>query len=86
MNSLEKENLLVHEQHLLERETIQKSTFAKNMASVTSLDGDLRRLRLEKYTPAAANEAKQWIESVISETLPGKDLLEVLKDGVALCK
>lgn len=69
-----------------ERETIQKSTFAKNMASVTSLDGDLRRLRLEKYTPAAANEAKQWIESVIGETLPGKDLLEGLKDGVALCK
>ncbi|KAK4639358.1 calponin [Podospora bellae-mahoneyi] len=56
------------------------------MASVTSLDGDLRRLRLEKYTPAAANEAKQWIESVIGETLPGKDLLEGLKDGVALCK
>lgn len=71
---------------MLERETIQKSTFAKNMASVTSLDGDLRRLRLEKYTPAAANEAKQWIESVIGETLPGKDLLEGLKDGVALCK
>ncbi|KAK0674216.1 hypothetical protein QBC41DRAFT_332875 [Cercophora samala] len=56
------------------------------MASVTSLDGDLRRLRLEKYTPAAANEAKQWIESVIGESLSGKDLLEGLKDGVALCK
>ncbi|KAK4175029.1 hypothetical protein QBC36DRAFT_242026 [Triangularia setosa] len=56
------------------------------MASVSSLDGDLRRLRLEKYTPAAANEARQWIESVIGESLPGKDLLEGLKDGVALCK
>ena len=56
------------------------------MASVTSLDNDLRRLRLEKYTPAAANEAKQWIESVLGTRLPGNDLLDGLKDGVALCK
>ncbi|KAK4165338.1 hypothetical protein QBC43DRAFT_287888 [Cladorrhinum sp. PSN259] len=56
------------------------------MASVTSLDGDLRKLRLEKYTPAAANEAKQWIESILNEHLPAGDLLDALKDGVALCK
>ncbi|KAK0732808.1 hypothetical protein B0T21DRAFT_452347 [Apiosordaria backusii] len=56
------------------------------MASVSSLDRDLRQLRLEKYTPAAANEARQWIETVLGESLPGKDLLEGLKDGVALCK
>ncbi|KAK4458780.1 Transgelin [Cladorrhinum samala] len=56
------------------------------MASVTSLDGDLRRLRLEKYTPAAANEAKSWIESILGERLPNGDLLDALKDGVALCK
>ncbi|KAL2131259.1 hypothetical protein VTI74DRAFT_5331 [Chaetomium olivicolor] len=56
------------------------------MASVTSLDKDLRRLRLEKYTPAAANEARQWIEGVLGEHLPGDDLLEGLRDGVALCK
>ncbi|KAK4232047.1 hypothetical protein QBC38DRAFT_540970 [Podospora fimiseda] len=56
------------------------------MASVTSLDGDLRKLRLEKYTPAAANEAKQWIESILNERLPAGDLLDALKDGVALCK
>ncbi|KAK4192036.1 Transgelin [Podospora australis] len=56
------------------------------MASVTSLDRDLRQLRLEKYTPAAANEARQWIEGVLGERLSGGDLLEGLKDGVALCK
>ncbi|KAL2017028.1 hypothetical protein VTK56DRAFT_2672 [Thermocarpiscus australiensis] len=56
------------------------------MASVSSLDKDLRKLRLEKYTPAAANEAKQWIESILGERLPGHDLLDGLKDGVALCK
>ncbi|KAL1838361.1 hypothetical protein VTJ49DRAFT_2770 [Mycothermus thermophilus] len=56
------------------------------MASVTSLDKDLRKLRLDKYTPAAANEARQWIEEVLGERLPPGDLLDALKDGVALCK
>lgn len=56
------------------------------MASVTSLDKDLRKLRLDKYTPAAANEAKAWIESILGERLPSSDLLDGLKDGVALCK
>ncbi|KAK3494883.1 uncharacterized protein B0T23DRAFT_419528 [Neurospora hispaniola] len=56
------------------------------MASVTSLDKDLRKLRAEKYTPQAAGEAKSWIESVIGEKLPQPDLLDALKDGVALCK
>ncbi|OTA88988.1 hypothetical protein M434DRAFT_34610 [Hypoxylon sp. CO27-5] len=56
------------------------------MASVTSLDKDLRKLRLDKYTPAAANEARSWIESVLGDRLPSNDLLDGLKDGVALCK
>ncbi|KAJ9155128.1 Transgelin [Pleurostoma richardsiae] len=56
------------------------------MASVTSLDKDLRKMRLDKYTPAAANEARAWVESVLGERLPPGDLLEALKDGVALCK
>ena len=56
------------------------------MASVSSLDKDLRKMRLDKYTPAAANEARQWIEDTLGERLPGGDLLDVLKDGVALCK
>ncbi|UZP44265.1 hypothetical protein NXS19_012077 [Fusarium pseudograminearum] len=56
------------------------------MASVSSLDKDLRKMRLEKYTPAAANEARSWIEDMLGETLPSPDLLEGLKDGVALCK
>lgn len=54
--------------------------------SVTSLDRDLRKLRLEKYTPQAANEVRAWIESVLGERLPSGDLLEGLKDGVSLCK
>jgi len=56
------------------------------MASVSSLDNDLRRLRLDKYTPGAAKEAQAWIEGVLGERLPSGDLLEGLKDGVALCK
>jgi hypothetical protein len=56
------------------------------MASVSSLDKDLRQLRLDKYTPSAAKEAKSWIESTLGERLPQGDLLESLKDGVALCK
>ncbi|KAI0379564.1 hypothetical protein F5Y04DRAFT_259371 [Hypomontagnella monticulosa] len=56
------------------------------MASVTSLDKDLRKMRLDKYTPSAANEARSWIESVLGDRLPSNDLLDGLKDGVALCK
>ncbi|ROT42828.1 hypothetical protein SODALDRAFT_304435 [Sodiomyces alkalinus F11] len=56
------------------------------MASVSSLDKDLRKLRLDRYTPAAANEVKSWIEGVLGESLPSGDLLGGLKDGVALCK
>ncbi|KAJ5380075.1 uncharacterized protein N7496_002503 [Penicillium cataractarum] len=56
------------------------------MASVTSLDKDLRNLRLSRYTPQAAAEVRDWIEEVLREKLPSSDLLEGLKDGVALCK
>ena len=56
------------------------------MASVSSLDKDLRKMRLDKYTPQAANEARSWIETMLKERLPSGDLLECLKDGVALCK
>lgn len=55
------------------------------MASVSSLDQDMKRLRLSRYTPAAANEARAWIESTLHEKLLPGDLLEALKDGVALC-
>ncbi|OAA63184.1 calponin-like protein [Cordyceps fumosorosea ARSEF 2679] len=56
------------------------------MASVSSLDKDLRKMRLDKYTPAAANEARTWVEESLGERLSSPDLLEALKDGVALCK
>lgn len=56
------------------------------MASVTSLDKDLRRMRLDKYTPGAAREAREWIEGILGQQLAPGDLLEALKDGVALCK
>ncbi|KAK1142571.1 calponin [Aspergillus melleus] len=56
------------------------------MASVTSLDKDLRNLRLSRYTPQAAAEVRDWIEEVLHESLPAGDLLEALKDGVALCR
>ncbi|KAI5273350.1 hypothetical protein E4T47_03477 [Aureobasidium subglaciale] len=57
------------------------------MASVSSLDQDMRNLRLSKYTPQAANEIRSWIEQTLGETLPSGDLLrDVLKDGVVLCR
>ena len=56
------------------------------MASVPSLDHDMKKLRLGRYTPQAANEVRSWIESTLGDKLAGGDLLESLKDGVALCK
>ena len=56
------------------------------MASVTSLDHDMRKLRLDRYTPAAANQVRSWIEDVLGEPLAPGDLMDALKDGVALCK
>lgn len=56
------------------------------MASVTSLDKDLRNLRLGRYTPEVAAEVRSWIEEALGETLPVGDLVQSLKDGVALCK
>lgn len=56
------------------------------MASVSNLDNDMRNLRLSRYTPQAANEARSWIENTLGEKLPPGDLLDALKDGVALCK
>jgi hypothetical protein len=56
------------------------------MASVSSLDKDMRNIRLSKYTPQAADEVRTWIEEVLRERLATGDLLEALKDGTALCK
>ena len=56
------------------------------MASVSSLDKDLRTMRLGKYTPQAADEARKWIEESLGERLAAGDLLNALKDGIALCK
>ena len=56
------------------------------MASVTSLDKDMKNIRLSKYTPKAANETRAWIEDALGENLKPGDLLEALKDGTALCK
>lgn len=56
------------------------------MASVTSLDQDMRKLRLDRYTPGAAKEVRNWIEGILGEKLPPGDLMDALKDGVALCK
>ena len=56
------------------------------MASVSSLDKDMRNIRLSKYTPQAANEVRKWIEDTLGERLAAGDLLEALKDGTALCK
>ncbi|KAL3428219.1 calponin [Phlyctema vagabunda] len=56
------------------------------MASVTSLDKDMRKLRLDRYTPQAANEVRTFIEGSLGERLAPGDLMDALKDGIALCK
>lgn len=43
-------------------------------------------MRLSKYTPQAANEVRDWIEETLREKLRNGDLLEALRDGVALCR
>jgi hypothetical protein len=56
------------------------------MASVTSLDSDMRNLRMSRYTPQAANETRAWIEDTLGRSIPPGDLLDALRDGVALCE
>ena len=56
------------------------------MASVTSLDKDLKKLRLDKYTPQAAKEVREWIEEMLGSRLRCDDLLDALKDGLVLCR
>ena len=62
------------------------------MASVTSLDSDMRKLRTDGNTKEARNEVQTFIEEALGERLGvSKDdskteLFERLKDGVALCK
>ena len=56
------------------------------MASVSSLDKDLRQMRLDKYTPQAAKEVRDWIEEIVGKGLHSGDLLEALKDGLVLCR
>jgi len=64
--------------------------FTKNsatMASVSSLDKDLSRLRSAKYSAKDSDEIKQWFSEVLQAPLPdGKDLMDCLKDGVLLCR
>ncbi|TGZ79081.1 hypothetical protein EX30DRAFT_309303, partial [Ascodesmis nigricans] len=56
------------------------------MASVSSLDQDLKNLRLKKYTPQASEMVRSWIISTLGESLPDKDLMDLLKDGTLLCR
>jgi hypothetical protein len=62
------------------------------MASVTSLDSDMRKLRMDTNTLEARNEVQTFIEEALGERLGVSnegnqtELFERLKDGVALCK
>lgn len=54
---------------------------------VSSLDNDLSELRASKYDGATTSEVRTWISTVIGEELPSnEDLMDVLKDGLILCK
>lgn len=71
---------------ILHERKVPSVSIRPGMASVTSLDKDLRNLRLSRHTPQAAAEVRTWIEETLQEKLPAGDLLDALKDGVALCK
>src|SRR5436190_24188874 len=51
-----------------------------------SLDKDITQRLQEKYDPALADEAREWIEAYLGETLPDDDLMDSLKDGTVLCR
>jgi transgelin len=51
-----------------------------------SLDKDISQRLQEKYDPAMADEAREWIEMCLGETLPNEDLMDTLKDGTVLCR
>ena len=51
-----------------------------------SLDRDIAQRLQEKYDPAMADEARDWIEACLGETLPDEDLMDTLKDGTVLCE
>jgi hypothetical protein len=42
--------------------------------------------RKAKYDAQGAQEVKSWIENVINEKLPDGDPVEVLRDGIYICK
>lgn len=56
------------------------------MASVSSLDQDMRQLRMSRYTQSSANEARTWLQASLGEQLEKDDLLAALKDGTVLCR
>ena len=51
-----------------------------------SLDKDITQRLQDKYDPGMADEAKEWIEMCLGETLPNEDLMDTLKDGTVLCR
>jgi hypothetical protein len=51
-----------------------------------SLDKDISQRLQEKYDPGMADEAREWIEMCLGETLPNEDLMDTLKDGTVLCR
>lgn len=51
-----------------------------------SLDKDITQKLQDKYDPAMADEAREWIEMCLGETLPEDDLMDSLKDGTILCR
>jgi hypothetical protein len=67
------------------------TTILAIMASVTSLDSDMRKLRMDGNTAEARKEVRIFIEEALGEPLGVEDedekaLFNYLKDGVALCK
>lgn len=56
------------------------------MASVSSLDQDMRRLRMERVTSEAENEVRTFIEQSLKTRLPEGSLFDSLRNGLILCE
>jgi transgelin len=59
---------------------------AKYETDDMSFDRDVAQRLQEKYDPAMADEARDWIEHTLGETLPQDDLIDSLLDGTVLCR
>lgn len=48
------------------------------------LDAELQKKQESKFDPKRAQEAKQWIQTILKEPLPNGDFVASLQNGIIL--